>query len=43
VAHRGGNGLRNMRQRMKTIGGDCLVHSRPGAGTTVRLRMRLAK
>jgi signal transduction histidine kinase len=38
---RGGNGLRNMRQRMKAIGGDCLVSSKPGAGTTVSLRLRL--
>jgi signal transduction histidine kinase len=40
---RGGNGLRNMRQRIKAIGGDCLVSSRPGAGTTVNLRLALAK
>jgi signal transduction histidine kinase/ligand-binding sensor domain-containing protein len=30
------DGLRNMRQRMAEIGGDCLIESRTGAGTTIR-------
>ncbi|HEY3762538.1 MAG TPA: two-component regulator propeller domain-containing protein [Verrucomicrobiae bacterium] len=29
------NGLRNMRQRLAEIGGDCRIQSRPGAGTTI--------
>ena len=40
---RGGNGLKNMRQRLTVIGGDCQVSSRPGAGTTVTLRIHLDK
>ena len=39
----GGDGLKNMRQRMTTIGGDCTVASQPGGGTTVTLRLPLAK
>jgi signal transduction histidine kinase len=35
------NGLRNLRQRLKSIGGDCAVESQPGAGTTVRLGVTL--
>ena len=30
-----GNGLRNMRQRLKEIGGRCEIHSAPGEGTKV--------
>ncbi len=30
-----GNGLRNMRQRLKEIGGRCEIQSAPGAGTKV--------
>jgi signal transduction histidine kinase len=37
----GGNGLRNMRQRLTAIGGDCRVASQPGGGTTVTLLIRL--
>ena len=33
------DGLRNMRQRLLEIGGECLIQSRPGAGTTVTLRL----
>ena len=33
----------NMRQRLIDIGGECLVDSRPGNGTTVTMRIRLAK
>jgi signal transduction histidine kinase len=36
-----GNGLSNMKQRLQNIGGSCLVESRPGQGTTVRLRLRI--
>lgn len=39
----GGNGLHNMRQRLAAIGGECQVASRPGAGTTVTIRIALAK
>jgi signal transduction histidine kinase len=35
----GGDGLRNMRQRLAGIGGECRVESRPGAGTRVMLRL----
>lgn len=38
---RGGNGLKNMEQRLSEIGGQCAVRSRPGAGTTVSLRIHL--
>ena len=38
---RGGNGLTNMRQRLRDIGGECLVASRPGAGAAVTLRIHL--
>jgi signal transduction histidine kinase len=34
-----GHGLTNMKQRMKDIGGDCLIESHPGQGTTVRLSL----
>jgi len=40
---RGGNGLNNMRQRLAALGGECLVSSRPGAGTAVKMRIRLIK
>lgn len=40
---RGGNGLKNMRQRLSVIGGECLVTSRAGAGTTITFRVPLAK
>lgn len=38
---RGGNGLKNMRQRLLDIGGECLIVSQPGSGTTVTMRIRL--
>jgi signal transduction histidine kinase/ligand-binding sensor domain-containing protein len=38
---RGGNGLKNMRQRLLDIGGECIVLSRPGQGTTVSIRLRI--
>ena len=36
-----GHGLSNMNQRLQNIGGSCVVESKPGAGTTVRLRLRV--
>lgn len=39
---RGGNGLRNMRQRMIAIGGECQVRSRPSEGTVVTMRIPLS-
>jgi signal transduction histidine kinase len=36
----GGNGLRNMLQRLADIGGECLIASHPGNGTTITLRIR---
>jgi signal transduction histidine kinase len=38
---RGGNGLRNLRQRLAAVGGECLISSQPGAGATVTLAVRL--
>ena len=38
---RGGNGLKNMRQRLADIGGECLIVSQPGDGTTVTIRIHL--
>lgn len=40
---RSGNGLKNMRQRLAAVGGECLIASRPGAGATVTIRIPLAK
>jgi signal transduction histidine kinase len=37
----GGNGLKNMRQRLAGIGGECLVSSQPGSGSTITMRIRL--
>jgi signal transduction histidine kinase len=36
-----GHGLSNMKQRLQNIGGTCTVESKPGGGTTVRLRLRI--
>ena len=33
------NGLRNMRQRLAKLGGDCTIESQPGAGTKIRVQM----
>jgi ligand-binding sensor domain-containing protein/signal transduction histidine kinase len=38
---RGGNGLKNMQQRLADIGGECAVASRPGAGTAVTMHIPL--
>ncbi|MFO1511918.1 MAG: two-component regulator propeller domain-containing protein [Verrucomicrobiota bacterium] len=40
-SRRGGNGLVNMRQRLAVVGGECVVQSQPGQGTTVSLRIPL--
>ncbi len=37
----GGNGLKNMRQRLTAIGGECLILSNAGAGTAVVMRIPL--
>jgi signal transduction histidine kinase len=42
AAGRQGNGLRNMRQRLDILGGQCTIQSRPGHGTTVILSVPLA-
>jgi signal transduction histidine kinase len=36
-----GDGLRNMKQRMAEVGGECQIHSEPGRGTQVSLSYRL--
>ena len=36
------DGLRNMRQRLAEIGGECQVDSRPGAGTTITVNLALS-
>jgi len=36
---RGGNGLTNMKRRLAGLGGTCEIDSRPGSGTTVRMRL----
>lgn len=36
-----GNGLTNMQQRLAEVGGVCLIHSAPGAGTTVKFIIQL--
>jgi signal transduction histidine kinase len=38
---RGGNGLCNMRQRLADVGGECVISSREGEGTTIRLSVPL--
>ncbi|MDB6020378.1 MAG: Histidine kinase [Pedosphaera sp.] len=37
----GGNGLPNIQRRLKDIGGECTIQSRPGEGTTVDLSIPL--
>lgn len=36
-----GNGLRNMKERLRAVGGDCHIESVPDQGTTVTLRLPL--
>jgi signal transduction histidine kinase len=38
---RGGNGLRNLQQRLADVGGQCRIQSRPGQGTVVSLSVPL--
>jgi signal transduction histidine kinase len=38
-----GNGLKSMRRRLAVLGGECLVSSRAGEGTAVKMRIRLIK
>jgi signal transduction histidine kinase/ligand-binding sensor domain-containing protein len=40
---RGGNGLRNMKQRMETIGGDLAINSVAGSGTEVEITIGFDK
>ena len=37
----GGDGLRNMRTRLASLGGECHIESKPGAGTRLCLRVKL--
>jgi signal transduction histidine kinase len=41
TAGRDGHGLKNLAARLQKLGGSCLVESRPGAGTTVSIRLPL--
>jgi len=36
-----GHGLTNIKQRMESIGGHCLIESEPGKGTTVHLQLTI--
>jgi ligand-binding sensor domain-containing protein/signal transduction histidine kinase len=38
-----GNGLKNLRQRLADIGGECEIRSQTGAGTTVSMFIRLPR
>jgi signal transduction histidine kinase/ligand-binding sensor domain-containing protein len=40
-SERGGNGLKNMRQRLADIGGQCVIASEPGRGATVTIKFPL--
>ena len=40
-AKRGGHGLVNMRERLRTVGGRCEISSESGQGTTIRFVMPL--
>ena len=35
------DGLRNMKQRVTDLGGQCVIESQPGTGTNVRVELRL--
>jgi signal transduction histidine kinase len=41
--HQGGNGLRNMRDRARDLGGECEIISSPGNGTVVRWTVPLPR
>lgn len=45
ASHKGAHGLRNLSARLKKLGGDCSVESRPGpdGGTQVQIRLPLAR
>ncbi len=36
-----GNGLSNMKQRLQNIGGNCVVETKSGKGTTIRMRLQV--
>jgi signal transduction histidine kinase len=36
-----GNGLSNMKQRLQNIGGNCVVETEAGKGTSIRMRLRI--
>ena len=38
-----GNGLRNMRQRLADVGGECIINSQPEHGTTVAMKIPLGQ
>jgi len=40
AARRGGIGLASMRERAALAGGELQIHSRPGAGTTIRVEIK---
>ena len=35
----GGDGLKNMRQRLSAVGGECMISSHPGEGTTIIMKI----
>ena len=37
-----GHGLKNLSARLRKLGGDCTVESKPGGGTIVKFRLPLA-
>ena len=41
AGQRDGHGLTNMKGRMESIGGQCLIESEPGKGTTVHLQLTI--
>jgi signal transduction histidine kinase len=38
-----GNGLKNMKDRLASVGGTCLIENRPKGGTTVRMQISIKK
>jgi signal transduction histidine kinase len=36
-----GSGLKNLKQRLKDIGGTCRIESRPGQGTTIEMQLKI--
>jgi len=36
-----GNGLANMQRRLESLGGNCVIESQPGQGTSVHLTLRI--